>query len=218
VDVQMGNAYRIEPAPTVSRGQPVVHKPRTRKRPKGAPTHVRSWPLRPSPAQCRDIRTRFFTGARVYNAVLAEFIARSRAMKSDPAWKVVLQLPRRTMEERATRRAAFDAIAAVHGFTVGEAQSFASALRKSWVREHLPAQETQNLGARAFDAVKQWRLGTRGKPRFKSPKRGLRSLSAKDGRGALRPHVDDHGRLVGLQCGCWVRHPDRRARPDRPTR
>jgi putative transposase len=29
----------------------------------------------------------------------------------------------------------------------------------------------------------------------------LHSLSAKDGRGALRPHVDDHGRLVGLQWG-----------------
>jgi putative transposase len=36
--------------------------------------------------QCRDIRTRFFTGTRVYNAVLGEFIARGRAVKSDPAW------------------------------------------------------------------------------------------------------------------------------------
>jgi putative transposase len=110
---------------------------------------VRSWPLRPSPAQCGDIRTRFFTGARVYNAALAEFIARSRAIKSDPAWQVARQLPRRTKEERASRRAAFDAVAAAHGFTASEAQSFASALRKTWVRDHLHAQETQNLGLAA---------------------------------------------------------------------
>ena len=97
--------------------------------------------------------------------------------------------------------AAFDAVAAAHGFTAGEAQSFASSLRKSWVREHLPAQETQNLGARAFDAVKQWHLRRRGKPRFKSTTRGLHSLAAKDGNGALRPKTDAAGRLVGQQWG-----------------
>ena len=94
-----------------------------------------------------------------------------------------------------------DAVAAAHGFTAGEAQSFASSLRKSWVREHLPAQETQNLGARAFDAVKQWHLRRKGKPRFKSTKRGLHSVAAKDGNGALRPKTDAAGGLVGLQWG-----------------
>jgi putative transposase len=200
----VGNGYRVEPTPAVEperSGQPAERKPRARKRPKGAPTHVRSWPLRPSPGQCRDIRTRFFTGTRVYNAVLAEFIARGRAVKSDPAWQAARQLPSRSKEERAARRAAFDAVVAAHGFTAGEAQSFASSLRKSWVRDHLPAQETQNLGARAFDAVKRWHLGRKGKPRFKSTKRGLHSLAAKDGNGALRPKTDAAGRLVGLQWG-----------------
>jgi putative transposase len=200
VDVQMGKGYRLEPTPAAGPEQP-VRQPRARNRPKGTPTHVRSWPLRPDPVQCRDIRTRFFTGARVYNAVLGEFMARSRAVKADPAWEAARQLPRRTKEDRATRRAAFDAVAAAHGFTAGAAQSFASALRKSWVRDHLPAQETQNLGVRAFDAVKQWHLRRKGRPRFKSTKRGLHSLSAKDGQGALRPKTDAAGRLVGLQWG-----------------
>jgi hypothetical protein len=202
--MQMGDGSRNEPASTAEpdqSGQPVGRKPRARKRLKGAPTHVRSWPLRPSPGQRRLIRTRFFTGVRVYNAVLAEFIGRCRAVKSDSAWQAARQLPSRSKEERAARRAAFDAVAAAHGFTGGAAQSFASSLRRSWVREHLPAQETQNLGARAFDAVRQWHLGRRGKPRFKSTKRGLHSLAAKDGNGALRPKTDAAGRLVGLQWG-----------------
>lgn len=178
-----------------------VRKPRARKRPKDAPTHVRSWPLRPTGAQCREIGIRFFTGVRVFNAVLGEFIDRSRAVKADPAWQVARELPHRNPAERQMRRAAFRSVEQAHGFTLDAAQSFASSLRKSWVRQHLPAQETQNLGARAFDAVRQWHVGRKGKPRFKSTKRGLHSLAAKDGNGALRPKTDLVGALVGLQWG-----------------
>ncbi|MDD4867069.1 MAG: zinc ribbon domain-containing protein [Mycobacterium sp.] len=191
----MAKSYRVLPTPADG----PVRKPRARKRPKGAPTHVRSWPLRPDPAQCRVIRTRFFTGVRVYNAVLAEFIGRSRAVKADLAWAKARELPRRTGKERKRRGAVFGAVEAAHGFTADAAQSFASSLRKSWVREQLPAQETQELGARAFDAVRQWHLGKKGKPRFKSARRGLRSVAAKDGNGGLRPHTDGAGRLVELQ-------------------
>ena len=191
---------RTYPTAALPAAEP-VRKPRARKRPKGAPTHVRSWPLRPSPAQCRLMATRFFTGVRVYNAVLGEFITRSRAVRADPVWLAARGLPRRTTQERAARAAAFRAVEQAHGFTADAAQSFASSLRKSWVREHLPAQETQNLGARAFDAARQWHVGSRGKPRFKSTNRGLHSLSAKDGHGALRPKTDAPGRLVGLQWG-----------------
>jgi putative transposase len=190
--------YRIGPTPAW-RSQPRGSRVRVSVR--RTRTHVRSWPLRPDPAQCRDIRTRFHTGTRVYNAVLGEFIGRSRAVKADPAWDVARRMPRRTKDERAARGAAFRAVEAAHGFSVDAAQSFASSLRQSWVREHLPAQETQSLGARAFDAVKQWHLGRKGKPRFKSTKRGVHLLASKDGHGALRPKVDTDGRLVGLQWG-----------------
>ncbi|MCV7399453.1 transposase [Mycobacterium fragae] len=140
----------------------------------------------------------------MYNAVLGEFIGRSRAVKADPAWQAARELPRRTAAERKKRGAAFGAVQAGHGFTADAAQSFASSLRTSWVREHLPAQETQNLGARAFDAVRQWHVGKKGKPRFKNARRGLHSVAAKDGNGALRPNTDDAWRLVGLQWGAGL--------------
>jgi hypothetical protein len=193
----VGKTYRMAPIPAAA----PVRKPRARKRPKDAPTHVRSWPLRPSGTQCRDIRTRFFTGVRVFNAVLGEFIARSRAVKADPGWQAAGELPHRSAADRQQRGAAFRSVEQAHGFSVDAAQSFASSLRQSWVREHLPAQETQNLGARVFDAVRQWHLGQKGKPRFKPVKRGLHSLAAKDGNGALRPKTDAAGRLLGLQWG-----------------
>jgi putative transposase len=199
--MQMRSGFRIESTRAGEPDRSAGRKRRARKRPKDAPTHVRSWPLRPNAAQCRDIRTRFVTGTRVYNAVLGEFLARSRAVKSDPAWAIARGMPGRTAPQRDARRAAFAAVKQTHGFGLGAAQSFASALRKSWVREHLPAQETQNLGARAYDAVRQWHLGRKGRPRFKPVSRGLRSLAAKDGNGALRPKTDAGGRIVGLQWG-----------------
>jgi putative transposase len=199
--VQRRSGGRVESTPADRPARPAECKPRARRRAKGAPTHIRSWPLRPSPAQSRDIRTRFFTGTRVYNAVLGEFIGRSSAVKSDPAWEAARRLPHRTPAERKAQGVAFTAVEEAHGFTVNAAQSFASALRTSWVREHLPAQETQNLGARAFDAVKRWHLGRKRKPRFKPAARGLHSLASKDGTGALRPKVDADGQLVGLQWG-----------------
>jgi hypothetical protein len=58
--------------------------------------------------------------------------------------------------------------------------------------------ETQNLGAARLPVIL---LGYRGKPRFKPVARGLHSLTAKDGKGALRPKTDVDGRLVGLRWG-----------------
>lgn len=191
---------------TVQGGDPATVRPtgrklRARTREKGAPTHVRSWPLRPNPRQHRDIRTRFFVGMRVYNAVLGEFMNRSRKIKADSAFEAALLMPRSIPTERTARHAVFRAVEQAHGFNAEAAQSFASSLRRAWVREHLPAQETQNLGMRAFEAVNNWHLQRRGKPRFKSAKRALHSLAAKDGCGALRPKNDAAGRLVGLKWG-----------------
>src|ERR1700736_5701578 len=92
----VGKAHRTAPRPAVG----PVGKARARKRLKGAPAHVRSWPLRPTRAQCCEIGVRFVTGVRVFNAVLGEFIARSRAVKTDPAWQAARKLPARTPAQR----------------------------------------------------------------------------------------------------------------------
>ena len=110
-------------------------------------------------------------------------------------------MPRRTPSDRKAHRAAFRVMEQTHGFSVDAAQSFASAMRKSWVREHMPAQETQNWAPACSTRSKQWHLGRKGKPRFKPVARGVHSLAAKDGNGALRPKLDTGGQLVGLQWG-----------------
>jgi putative transposase len=102
---------------------------------------------------------------------------------------------------RAARRAALDAVQQAHRFECGCGAVVCLRVTQAWVREHLLAQETQNLGARAFDAVRRWHLGSKGKPRFKSTQCGLHSLAANECHGALRPKTDPAVRVVGLGWG-----------------
>ena len=138
--------------------QPVKNK-RARKRPKDAPTHVRSWPLRPTPAQQRHITIRYNTGRRVYNAVLGEMLGRARRVRADPDWDKAAAMPNKEPSQRAARNKAFDVVKARHGYSKYAANTYASSLRQTWVRQHFPSQETQNIGTRAFTAVNDWMVG-----------------------------------------------------------
>ncbi len=169
---------------------------RNRKRPKGAPTHVRSVALRLTPAQRRLVDTRFHAGVRVYNACLREALDRGERMRADPAFALA-----RAMAPGVARTAAFHAVRDTHGFTSFALRTYASSLRCSWVRGQALSQEVQVLGARAFDAVNRWHCAAGGRPRFKSTRRGLKSLAAKDLRGSLRPALGPQGALLGLTWG-----------------
>ena len=173
-----------------------------RKRPRGAPTYVESWPLRMNPRATSVAGTRFEAGRRVYNACLGEAVRRSLTVKADPGWEEARKLPKGKpgSPEAKARRDAFKALDERHGFSERELMSYASHLRVAWVRDHVLAQEAQVLGRRAFGAVRSWHLGLRGKPRFRPVSRPLRSLECKDLFGFVQP-VMDGGQLVGVRWG-----------------
>lgn len=173
---------------------------RSRKRKRGAPTHVVGWALRPDRGQRALIEVRFRAGLRMQNACLQEAIHRSKCLKSDPAWLLARALPVRTPEEKQARSLAFAAVEVAHSFSARALMSYASGLRVSWLREQVLSQEAQVLGKAAFDTVARWHYGSAGRPRFKSARRGLRSLAAKDGFGSLKPKVVD-GVLASFQFG-----------------
>ncbi len=173
---------------------------RERKRPKDAPTHVVSWPLRATAGQRSVIETRFRAAPRAYNACLREALRRSRAMKCDPAYGTTKARP-----GGKARTAAFKEIDRSHGCTKSALMSYGSALRRSWVREQVLSQEAQVLAARAFGTSRRWHLGLAGKPRLKAVGRGLHSLECKDRNGSMKAEVED-GRLVGLQWCKGLRH------------
>jgi len=189
----------VEPATSDSEKE---RKPRARTRPRNAPAHVVSVPLRLNPAQRSMEDARFEAARRVYNACLGEAIHRSRKVRSDPAFELAKSLPKGKPGSKASgaRSRAFREVEDAHGFTESSMMSFASGLRNGWVREQVPAQEAQILGRRAFRVAKRWNLGLGGKPRFKPAHRGLRSLECKDLSGDLRPAIED-GVCVGIKQG-----------------
>lgn len=175
-------------------------KLRSRKRKRGAPTHVASVPLRLTPSDRSLVDRRFETGRRVYNACLGEAIKRGRQVRSDPGWESARSMRSMTAMERKARSQAFVAINTKHGFTESDLMSFASSLRQSWVRKDVFAQETQVIGRRAFGAVRRWHLGIGGKPRFKPVRRSLHSMECKDLKGALVPAIEG-GACIGVRWG-----------------
>lgn len=177
----------VEPAP--------VRKPRSRVRPRDAPTHVRSVALRLTPSQRKMVDTRLHVAVRFYNSCLSEAITRLRKVRADPAFAAARLLPK-----GGGRTNAFRAVDVAHGFTESGLTTFASGQRVHHLREHVLAQEAQLLGSRAFAATERWKFGTGGRPRFKSSRDGLRSLSGKDNCGSLRPKVVA-GQVLGFQWG-----------------
>ena len=188
---------------------------RARKRPRDAPSHVVSWPVRPDRGQTALIELRFRGGLRMQNACLQESLARSNRVKNDPAWAAARALPTKTPEERKLRSVAFGAVEATHLFSAWSLMSYASSLRVGWMREQVLSQEAQLLGKTALEATARWHYGAGGRPRFKSARRGLRSLGVKDAFGSLKPKLVD-GVLVSLQFGAKVQIPF--ARPARTGR
>ena len=187
----------VQPSEATPRGQVGS---RARKRPRGAPAHIVSLPLRLTPREVVLSNARFHAGLRMYNACLQAAFERAAAVRADPQFAQAQAMPRASTADRAARTAAFHALDVAHEFTESALMSYASSLRQHWMREQVGAQEAQALGRRAYRAVRDWHLGIHGRPRFKAARRGLHSLECKDGYGDMQPILHD-GTLVGFQWG-----------------
>jgi hypothetical protein len=135
-----------------------------------------------SPSQRRKVGARFNAGTALYNAALREAFDRAAGMRDDPRWQKARSLDR----NHPDRRRLFAEARTDAGFDKTAMASFGSRLRVGWLREGVAAQEAQALAERAFTAVEMWAYGSRGRPRFKSMRRGVRSMSSKDRNGAIR--------------------------------
>ncbi|MHB8289323.1 MAG: nuclease/transposase family protein [Acidimicrobiales bacterium] len=210
-----GTMWRVDKSPASMASKRKRH-PRNRQR--NTPTHVINQALRPTLAHLATVNKRLDAGRRVYNACVGESLARCKAMRADPTFNAAKALPKgpRKSKESAARKKTFNEVAVTHGFSADAMRTYSSSLRKTWVREHVGAQEAQRLATRAFDAVNRWSLGKGGKPRFKNASRGLRSLECSDKYGDIQP-VLDNGHLIAVRWSKMVipveplpKHPTKR--------
>lgn len=197
------------------------HEPRTHQRGNNEPTFVVKVPLRVSPRKAKVCLARFHAGTRLYNTCRAEALRRGAALREGPAFNKAKSMP-----AGDERKAAFRDLEQSYGFREHALGSYASGLRKGFMRKQVLAHEAQVIASQAFAAVSRWHRGKGGKPRAKSTSRGLRSMSGKDANSSLQPELDDAGRLVGLRWGRGLllpaerpkAGPSRRARSERQER
>jgi len=179
-------------------GRYKVASGRSRKRRKGAATHVARLKLDATPSQSSLLVTDEEAADRAYNACLGEALARLECLRADPAFEQAKVMP-----SGPQRTAAFWGVEQDHGFTEYALMSYASGLRSRktgapWVREHVGSQEAQVEGRNAFRAVRRWSFGLAGRPKFRGYARRMRrSLECKDLNGNIRP-VIENGHLVGV--------------------
>ena len=168
---------------------------RSRKRAKGSAAHVAKVQLRVTPRQAKVVDNFFHAGARTYNAVLREALRRCQALRADPAFEQA-----KAMGPGEERRAIFKKLEMAYGFTASSLQAYANVVRHHYPAAPIFAHEAQELSDQAFGAVARWHYAAGGKPRFKSMKRGLHSMSGKDKHSAIQPVVED-GHLVAVRWG-----------------
>jgi len=129
--------------------------------------------------QKRKLKIKFRSLRELYNMVLGEIIKREHKLRLDSRYKTALELYR-VESTKQEGKDLFKTLNNEYLLNKQDLQSFATqAKNSSYMRDHLDSDTVQVISDRAYDAYMDYKLGLRGKPRFKSYKKGLRSISGK---------------------------------------
>lgn len=153
-------------------------KSRKNKKPKN-PTFVHQFLLKVNSFQKRKLKIKFRALRELYNMVLGEIIKREHKLRLDSRYKIALDLYR-LEKTKQQGKDLFKILNNEYLLKKENLQSFATqAKNSSYMRDHLDGDTVQVISDRAYDAYMDYRFGLRGKPRFKSYQKGLKSISGK---------------------------------------
>jgi putative transposase len=127
----------------------------------------------------RRLCIRLDCARQVYNAVLGESLKRLSLLRQSKAFQAARRL--RSLE----RQHAFRALDAQFRLREYDLHAYATQFSRSWIGGHLDANTIQTVATRAWNAVRQYQFGTRGRPRFKG-KGQFHSVEGKTNRQGIR--------------------------------
>ena len=143
------------------------------------PTFTHEFRLKINVYQRRKLKIKFRALRELYNMVLGEIFKRENKLRLDPRYPIALALYR-DESTKADGKALFEVLNKEYFLKKYDLQSFATnAKNSSYMVDHLDGDTIQVISDRAYNANMDYRCGLRGKPRFKSYKKGLRSISGK---------------------------------------
>jgi hypothetical protein len=143
------------------------------------PSFTHEFPLKTNKYQNRKLSIKFKALRELYNMVLSEIFKRERKMRQDPRFAEAVSLNKKDPLKKKGK-SLFNLLRKEYLLEKANLQSFATqAKNSSYMIDHLDGDTVQVISDRAYDAYMNYKIGKRGKPRFKSYKKGLRSISGK---------------------------------------
>jgi len=159
---------------------------------KTTPTFVHELRLATPPSAIKVLDKRLDVGRQIYNACLGEALKRLKLMRDSKIYKAARKLPKEVKsligkhKPNSAIRALFNEAAELYKFREYDLHSYVKHLRsETWLSEHIDSATAQKLATRAFNAVKEYSVGARGKPRFRSINR-FSSVEGKSNASGIR--------------------------------
>jgi putative transposase len=149
------------------------------------PSFVCELPLVPVGADERILHVRLDCARQLYNAVLGESLKRLGLLRQSKAFPVARAMPKRSKEQQRERAAAFRALDVQFRLREYDLHAYATRFSRSWLGRHLDANTIQTIASRAWNAVRQYQFGVRGRPRFKG-KGQFHSIEGKSNKQGIR--------------------------------
>jgi putative transposase len=122
----------------------------------------------------RRLRIRLDCARQVYNAVLGESLKRLDLLRQSRGFQAARRL------RGKVRRDAFRTLDVHFRLREYDLHAYATQFSRYWLAQHLDANTIQTVASRAWNAVRHYQFGVRGRPRFKG-KGQFHSVEGKTG-------------------------------------
>lgn len=157
------------------------------------PTFMVELPLIVSAKNWRFLLKCFGLGTMLYNGTLSVALGQYQHMCESREWREA-----RKMEKGPERSRRFRQLREQHRLTEYGLMKVANDHRRASGRNDIGAHEAQRIGSTVWQAIERYMFGKGGRPRFKSSRRGLKSMEGKDNREIMyKPE---------LQAIVWRKH------------
>ena len=148
--------------------------------------------LKLDPKQESILNVRLNISRQVYNACLGEGLKRLNLMRDSKDWQRACKMPPKIKGQKNSlvvnkeRQELFKTARQKHDFSEYALHRYTTHLRRSqYISDHVDSQTAQKIASRAFNAIMQYTIAKRGKPRFKSYHR-FSSVEGKSNHSGIR--------------------------------
>ena len=148
--------------------------------------------LKLTPKQASILGSRLNIARQVYNACLGEGLKRLKLMRESKDGQCACKMPKKVKNDKGrevnnkARQELFKSVREEYEFSEYALHRYITYLRQSkYISDHIDSQTGQKSATRAFNALLQYAIGKRGRPRFK-PYNRFSSVEGKSNSAGIR--------------------------------